>query len=496
MASLQEKMETAEFDKWNAQSPDPGTLFKWGTEGVEARYYELKAGVSALDPQAQATLANTMSEAYLTGLRWVMHYYLADCPDMSWCYPFHFPPLAQHMAAAALQYHPVRFETGTPIPPLAQLLSVLPRQSAHLLPKCAQWLALQADSPLANNYPETLEFDPNGKDVSWQWTVKLPFVSTPEIMAQVDRIAQIAIETSDHRLTTHCATCTGMPELAVHRTHPLAAILEPPSGMLTALKLGAALIGVWAVLAKIPSVARVLHRGKVVVAIAAVLGVWRLLANRRQSSLGIELCASSQLSGLATLIDKTDQSSPGSSVVASFLLPSLQGKEHVISQLVGGARWPPPFERCNRDCWERSYRRSPVPIRLTRLAAKSSQAMMDDAIKEQVEYYLSSKNLEHDAYTVSLMDPKGWIQITDLLKYERLGLLAACPAAVLRALGDSESVEIRSDRMAVRSDPNTPEPAIPAPRPKSTGKKINVCFDFQKGKCTRGQACVFAHVIE
>ena len=80
------------------------------------------------------------------------------------------------------------FQTGTPFPSLAQLLSVLPPQSADLSPKPLGELMRHPSSPLAPYYPTEFESDANGKRQSWEAVVKLPFIDADELLGTVNRI--------------------------------------------------------------------------------------------------------------------------------------------------------------------------------------------------------------------------------------------------------------------------------------------------------------------
>ena len=60
------------------------------------------------------------------------------------------------------------FEDTEPFPPLAQLLSVLPPQSANLLPPVLGELMTEPSSPLAPYYPNDFDSDPNGKRQPWE----------------------------------------------------------------------------------------------------------------------------------------------------------------------------------------------------------------------------------------------------------------------------------------------------------------------------------------
>ena len=138
----------------------------------DEQYYTTKFGANTIqdfDDQG-LSLRTEVAKAYLRGLRWVVHYYLSDCPAQSWSYPFHYPPLAVDIARVSRElalraddrvsgvktvFQP--FVQTPPVAPLAQLLSVLPRTSAHLIPEAARHLVTDEDSPLAENYPELIK---------------------------------------------------------------------------------------------------------------------------------------------------------------------------------------------------------------------------------------------------------------------------------------------------------------------------------------------------
>jgi 5'-3' exonuclease len=82
------------------------------------------------------------------------------------------------------------FDMGTPFPSLAQLLSVLPPQSATLLPEPLAELMLHPSSPLIPYYPADFTSDPNGKRQSWEAIVQIPFIEAGILLDTVERVLE------------------------------------------------------------------------------------------------------------------------------------------------------------------------------------------------------------------------------------------------------------------------------------------------------------------
>ena len=93
------------------------------------------------------------------------------------------------------------FEMGEPFDSLAQLLSVLPPQSADLLPKPLGELMLHPSSPLTPYYPSDFESDANGKRQSWEAIVQIPFIDGQILQDTVQQILD-ADEADDGGLLT------------------------------------------------------------------------------------------------------------------------------------------------------------------------------------------------------------------------------------------------------------------------------------------------------
>ena len=85
--------------------------------------------------------------------------------------------------------HGVGFDVGAPFPPIAQLMAVLPADSAHCLPSACRKLMTDDVSPIIDFYPDALKFalDPNGipAELRWLWIAKLPFIDPSRLLAAV-----------------------------------------------------------------------------------------------------------------------------------------------------------------------------------------------------------------------------------------------------------------------------------------------------------------------
>ena len=124
-----------------------------------------------------------------------------------WFFPHLYSPLASDLFLVADFYDIVDdegfatfdFGLGEPFPSLAQLLSVLPPQSANLLPKPYASLMLSDDSPLTEYYPRTFTTDPNGKRQPWESVVKIPFIGSDKMMEVVKAINEEELSPGEKR---------------------------------------------------------------------------------------------------------------------------------------------------------------------------------------------------------------------------------------------------------------------------------------------------------
>ena len=112
---------------------------------------------------------------YIKGLCWVMRYIYHGCHDWKWFYPYHYAPLASD--CIDINKFKVEFDINSqPMKPLEQLMCVLPPDSSKNLPITWRTLMTDPSSPIIDFYPSDFKIDMNGKKVSWQGVVLLPFI--------------------------------------------------------------------------------------------------------------------------------------------------------------------------------------------------------------------------------------------------------------------------------------------------------------------------------
>ena len=143
-------------------------------------YYK-KAGV------ASQKKIDEMCRDYLQGILWVCAYYLHGLPSWEWCYTWHYAPLlgdlARYLAEKRFGEIPL-FVKGEPSLPFVQLLSVLPPQSASLLPSAYRCLMQNPSSPLVMKgvYPDSFSIDYEGKTKEHMGVALLSFVDRDSIV--------------------------------------------------------------------------------------------------------------------------------------------------------------------------------------------------------------------------------------------------------------------------------------------------------------------------
>lgn len=75
---------------------------------------------------------------------------------------------------------------------------------------------------------------------------------------------------------------------------------------------------------------------------------------------------------------------------------------------------------------------------------------LQEAVRAQIEYYLSVANLVRDLFLRSKMNAEGWIPIQVIASFNRVRMLTPNPAVVVSALLGSRSVEVSVDQFYIR----------------------------------------------
>jgi len=162
-------------------------------------YYESKLGWPMEDRERTLFQRRSHARDYLEGLHWNLNYYHNGCCDWDWYFPHLYSPLATDMVNLDEfydddqkddEFKSFKFELGTPFPSLAQLLSVLPPQSANLLPPALGELMVHPSSPIIEFYPNDFTTDPNGKRQAWEALVEIPFIEGKLLLNTVEQVLE------------------------------------------------------------------------------------------------------------------------------------------------------------------------------------------------------------------------------------------------------------------------------------------------------------------
>lgn len=158
--------------------------------------------LSGTDSQARACVQRREVVAwYLEGLHWVLEYYYRGVASWDWYYPFHYGPFLSDLTE--LSNISATFVYGSPVLPYQQLLSVLPQQSAALLPRPFRPLMLDPRSPIADFYPLEFATDGEGKRQEWEAVVLVPFISKARLMAAYATVDQSALTAEEKACNAH-----------------------------------------------------------------------------------------------------------------------------------------------------------------------------------------------------------------------------------------------------------------------------------------------------
>eukprot|EP00580_Thalassiosira_gravida_P017838 CAMPEP_0201658468 /NCGR_PEP_ID=MMETSP0494-20130426/1327_1 /ASSEMBLY_ACC=CAM_ASM_000839 /TAXON_ID=420259 /ORGANISM="Thalassiosira gravida, Strain GMp14c1" /LENGTH=764 /DNA_ID=CAMNT_0048135455 /DNA_START=13 /DNA_END=2307 /DNA_ORIENTATION=- len=177
---VNEKIKEIERAKLDDYSKNVEDKVKLHEPGWKDRYYTDKCKADDVKNHGGR---EHLFRSYVQGLCWVMKYYYIGCPSWKWYYPFHYGPFASDLRnIERFQKDCESFDLSEPFKPVEQLLSVLPDDSSHAVPKSARWLMGKDESPIIDFYPTDVPCDPNGKAMPWLWVVLLPFIDEDRLL--------------------------------------------------------------------------------------------------------------------------------------------------------------------------------------------------------------------------------------------------------------------------------------------------------------------------
>ncbi len=144
-----------------------GPMKEW-RERFYAHHYYVK-------PDEINAFTNKMVNNYYMGLKWVTLYYFDKCPSWDYFYNYDHAPFLNDMKTFGLpNFESIKFMTSKPLSPYEQLLIVLPKESAYLLPEPLRKIMTNSNSSAAHLYPNEFKLDMIGKKKYWMCNPILP----------------------------------------------------------------------------------------------------------------------------------------------------------------------------------------------------------------------------------------------------------------------------------------------------------------------------------
>jgi 5'-3' exonuclease len=149
-----------------------------GTPGWRARYYQYHLGLKYRHEGEFRRKILPVCKEYLKGMNWILKYYTGHNSNWSWFYPYDAAPTAHDLSYALqdleLDYD---FKPDLPVAPYVQLLSILPPDSAHLLPKAFRKLMTDGNSPIHFMYPLKITLSLIGNKFWHECKPRMPYIN-------------------------------------------------------------------------------------------------------------------------------------------------------------------------------------------------------------------------------------------------------------------------------------------------------------------------------
>ncbi|XP_024020619.1 5'-3' exoribonuclease 3 isoform X2 [Morus notabilis] len=114
-----------------------------GATGYKERYY--KERFSEKYRGDIETIRKDIVVKYTEGLLWTLLYYFQGPPSWTWYYPYRAGPFVSDLKG--LSQIKIRFEKGSPLKPIENLMAIIPLSGVFALPKAYQAL-MKEDSPI------------------------------------------------------------------------------------------------------------------------------------------------------------------------------------------------------------------------------------------------------------------------------------------------------------------------------------------------------------
>jgi len=113
---------------------------------------------------------------YWSTVRWTLEYYLGNCPDWDWYYPFEYAPLIDDLLRHHRAVNNYPFKDNGPIDVHHQLMIILPPQSFHLLPPI--YKRIVHHRLYSRFFPSEYDYHYYGHRFTWECPPKIPVLDS------------------------------------------------------------------------------------------------------------------------------------------------------------------------------------------------------------------------------------------------------------------------------------------------------------------------------
>jgi 5'-3' exonuclease len=113
---------------------------------------------------------------YWSTVKWTLEYYLSDCPDWEWYYPFEYAPLMDDLIHHFRTINNSPFKNNAPIDVTHQLMIILPPKSFHLLPGI--YRRILHNRQFAHYFPSNFDYLCYGHRFAWECSPNIPILDS------------------------------------------------------------------------------------------------------------------------------------------------------------------------------------------------------------------------------------------------------------------------------------------------------------------------------
>ena len=196
----------AELEEFNYIENKYDDVIEAGEPGWRKRYYNYHMGWVYQSAEQFDALLTPVCRNYMAGTCWVLGYYLGLHQNWNWIYDYPMAPSAQdfiHLFGSYDRELSATFRKTIPVSPFVQLLSILPPDSAALLPVHLRKLMTDRESPIHYMYPLRISLSLVGNKFWYQCKARLPPVDQAALSIIVGAKEDSLTEEERHRNRVH-----------------------------------------------------------------------------------------------------------------------------------------------------------------------------------------------------------------------------------------------------------------------------------------------------